>query len=303
MSVSVLLPNVCSTIGEGPHWDEASQCLYFVDIYAKTVLCWDSKTDKVSKHELGESSVGFIIPRQNGGAVVGVGRKICFLDWLTGKVELIHEVEKDGIGNRFNDGKCDPSGRLWAGTMGFEHSSGVPQLKMGKLFSLEEDLKLKTKLDEIDISNGLAWSADHKTMYYIDSIPRKVFAFDFDLESGAISNRRTCVDFGNITDSDLGIPDGMCIDTEEKLWVACFNGSKVVRFDPITGAQMRVIEFPATKITSCCFGGANFDELFVTSCKYGVSEEEFMKEQPMAGSVFRVIGLGVKGLPAVKFSG
>jgi len=299
MSVSVVVKNAASTTGEGPHWDPVSRVLWYVDITANDVHRYDTTTGQDSKLHL-DDTVSFVTPTKFNleSLVVGLGRRISCLDWKTGNVTHLTEEVDLGTKNRFNDGKCDPSGRLWTGTMGYEATPGATaiELQMGSLYSLTKG-SLKHHLDKIDISNGLDWTDDQRTMFYIDSIPRKVYAFDFDVVNGEISNRRVAVDFGEGTYEERGVPDGCCLDAEGKLWVACYHGAKVIRFDPETGKELQHVSFPAKRITSCCFGGENLDELYVTCGKFGLTDEEFKKEQPLAGSIFKVTGLGIKGRP------
>uniref|UniRef100_A0A194ANT4 Regucalcin n=1 Tax=Pinctada fucata TaxID=50426 RepID=A0A194ANT4_PINFU len=301
MSVSVAIKNATQTTGEGPHWDDVTQTLLYVDILCNDIHRWDPATGKDEKIHL-DDTVGFVVPRRKGGVVAGVGKSLCHVEWDTGKVTKLHEVDQ-GTKNRFNDGKCDPRGRVWAGTMGYEAQPANPEKEMGSLFRLDLDGSLKACVDKINISNGLAWTEDQKTMYYIDSLPRKVFGFDYNVETGEISNRRAVVDFGgDDTIKTMGYPDGMTIDTEGKLWVACYSVGKVIRFDPKTGETLRTIEFPAMRTTSCIFGGPNLDELYVTCGVFGASDEEKTK-YPLSGSVFKVTGLGVKGYPPTVYEG
>lgn len=298
MSVNVecILKNAATTIGEGPHWDESTQCLLHVDIHGNNVHRWNSVTGQDEKIHF-DDSVGFVVPCRKGGCIIGLGRTLSHYDWDTKKTTVLHEVDK-GTRNRFNDAKCDPTGRLWAGTMGFilPDEAELKVEETGYLFTLESDGSLKKHLDDIHISNGLAWTRDRKTMYYIDSIPRKVFAFDYDAETGNIRNQRVAVDFAVKSLEEYGFPDGMAIDSDDMLWVAGFGSHKIMRFNPKTGEELTSVKFPTPKITSCCFGGKNFDDLYVT-CAAETTEED-KKKYPLSGSVFRVTGLGVKGLPA-----
>ncbi|XP_063410483.1 regucalcin-like isoform X1 [Mytilus trossulus] len=298
MSVEVLLENVFTDIGEGPHWDEATHTLYFVDNIAQRVFSWNYKTKEVQKIQL-DKYVGFIIPRAKNGHVIGYGNTISALDWDTKNVSLITEVDTN-VATNVNDAKCDARGRLWFGTLGVEISADGK----GSLFCLYTDGTVKKQMEKIAISNGLTWTCDNKRMYYIDSIPGKVYGMDYDIETGTFSktfnNTKVIIDFKAI--GTLGFPDGMTIDTEDKLWIACFNGGKIVRFDPDTGKQLKSIDFPAKRISSCCFGGPNYDELFVTCGRMAAPEEE-LKEFPLSGSLFRVTGLGVKGLKASVYQG
>lgn len=301
MSVETLLECVTPTVGEGPHWDDFSQSLLFVDILGNGgIYRWDSKSEKLEQYNF-DTYVSFIVPCRKGGYLIGLGRTVSHFDWDTKTLTTVAKVE-EGQNTRFNDAKCDASGRLWCGTMALETSPGVVEHHQGSLYSLELDGTIRKHKDKITISNGLAWSADNKTMYYIDSTPRKVWAYDFDLATGTMSNERIIIDFGGQeTIPDLGFPDGMTIDTEGKLWIACFSVGKVIRFDPDTGNQLQTVSIPARRTTSCCWGGINLDELYVTSATYDMSEEE--KGTPLAGSVFRVKGLGFKGVPAYIYEG
>jgi len=297
MSVSVLAKNTCSSTGEGPFWEESTSSLLYVDIHSGDVHKWNTLTEEDTKVHLG-GDISFIIPRTSGGYVIGRDRTFSFLEWDTAALTRVAEVDQ-GTTNRTNDGKCDASGRLWAGTMGYEPLPAQVEPQMGSLFSLEKDHVVKTHKDKIDISNGLAWSADNQTMFYIDSVPRKVYAFDFDIEAGTISNERTAVAFAEGSLPTHGYPDGMCIDLEGKIWVACYSVGKVIRFDPETGKELQTIQLPATATTSCCFGGPNYDELFVTSGRRNLEGES----KPLAGSIFRVTQLGVRGSAAPTYAG
>ncbi|KAH9515413.1 hypothetical protein Btru_014387 [Bulinus truncatus] len=298
--IEVAIKNCCSTIGEGPHWDVATQSLYYVDINTGGVHKWDSNTGVEEKINL-DGTVGFVVPCDRSGFVVGLNRTVSYVDWDTKDVTVLAEVEQ-GTKNRFNDAKCDASGRLWAGTMGFETIPGKVDSAHGNLYSLSADHSITKHLGGIDISNGMDWTDDNSIMYYIDSVPRKVFAFDFNLEEGTISNQRTAVEFEPGTDLTYGLPDGMCIDADGKIWVACFGASRVYRFDPVTGKTLQSLEFPATNITSVCFGGKNLDELYVTSSNWKLPENTKVN-QPLAGSVFKVTNLSVKGRAPNNFRG
>jgi len=189
--------------------------------------------------------------------------------------------------NRFNDGKIDPNGRYWVGTMA-ENCSGTE----GSLICFRNDKTWTLERQNIGISNGLAWSSDRKTMYYIDSPTKKVVAFDFDESNGKISNERVAVEI----EGD-GIPDGMTIDSEDHIWVAIWGGQKVVRYNPATGKEDRHIKIPQAKnITSCCFGGPNLTTLYITTSKLDTDKNKF----PLAGGLFS-IDIGVKGTVMNRF--
>ena len=150
-------------------------------------------------------------------------------------------------------------------------------------------------VSEVSISNGIAWSLDWTKMYYVDSTPRKVYVFDYDEVAGTIANQQVAIDYNEY--SLTGNPDGMCMDCEGKLWIACFNGGCVVRFDPVTGKKLAQVDVPSRQITSCCFGGPDYSTLYVTSAFHNLPDTE-LEKYPKSGSVFAVTGLGVKGFPA-----
>ncbi|XP_061572214.1 regucalcin isoform X2 [Cololabis saira] len=242
--------------------------------------------------------VGFAVQRGTGGYVAGVGRSFVAVDWSSRTMTSLADIDQDKPNNRLNDGKVDPIGRLLAGTMGKEERPGQVQRKQGSLFSLDRDLSVTKHLSQVDISNGMDWSLDNRTFFYIDSLSRTVDAFDYDLDSGHLGNRRAVY---HMEDGE-GIPDGMTVDTDGRLWVACYDGGRVIHIDPATGVRLQTVYLPVTKTTSCCFGGPDYSDLYVTSARLGLDQSESSR-QPLAGNTFRVRGLGVKGRPSQSFSG
>ncbi|XP_068446815.1 regucalcin [Clinocottus analis] len=281
-------------IGEGPVWEESEQTLLFVDIGGQKIHRWSPSTNQIQSLETGES-VGFVVPRRSGGYVAGVGRSIVAVDWSTQMMTPLLEVDEDKKNNRLNDGKVDPIGRLLAGTMGKETRPAEVQRQQGSLFSVNSDLSVTKHLNQVDISNGLDWSLDQKTFFYIDSLSLTVDAFDYDLLSGHIGNRRVVYRM----EEGEGLPDGMTCDADGRLWVACYNAGRVIRIDPVTGVRLQTVSLPVTKTTSCCFGGPDYSDLYVTSASLGLNQSE----QQLAGGTFRVTGLGVKGRPSTSFTG
>jgi sugar lactone lactonase YvrE len=213
------------------------------------------------------------------------------LDRQTKDLQLVCPVERDRTAHRMNDGKCDSSGRFWAGTMALDMSPGA-----GALYRLGTDLQAVQMLPEVSVSNGLAWSRDDRTMYFVDSGTNGVDVFDYTPESGLIDHRRRLLD---IAPGD-GLPDGMAIDAEGFLWIALWDGWAVRRYTP-DGTLDLVVELPTAQITSCTFGGEDLDELYITSASDGLPEWQ-RREQPHAGAIFRVRP-GVVGLPTHKFAG
>ncbi|XP_055963324.1 regucalcin isoform X1 [Sorex fumeus] len=283
--------------GESPVWEEATNSLLFVDIPAKKVFRWDPLSKQVQRMSV-DASVSSVALRQSGGYVATIGTKFCALNWEDQTVVTLATVDKDKKNNRFNDGKVDPTGRYIAGTMAEETAPAVLERHQGSLYSLFPDHHVEKYFDQVDISNGLDWSLDHKNFYYIDSLSYSVDVFDYDLQTGKITNRRSMYTM----EKEEQIPDGMCIDIEGKLWVACYNGGRVIRLDPETGKRLQTVKLPVDKTTSCCFGGKDYSELYVTTARDGMAPEGLVK-QPEAGGIFKITGLGVKGIPPQAYAG
>lgn len=300
VNVDTVIECSCVSVGEGPHWVGDTQTLLYVDIIDGSLHRWSAVTGKDEKHTF-DTFCSLVVPCRKGGYLVGLGKSVCHFDWDTKKVTVLQTVDEE-VDTRINDGKCDVSGRLWFGTMTMRNSQGERELYKASLYSLELDGSVRKHKEGITVSNGMAWSADNKTMFYIDSHPRKVFAYDFDISSGTMSNARIVIDFFDEERQLAGFPDGMTIDTDGKIWVACFNGGTVIQFDPATGEEIKTVRLPVKRPTSCCFGGANFDELFITCSRYNLPEEE-LKETPLAGSVFRATNLGTRGSSAPIYEG
>jgi len=246
--------NLQSTLGEGAIWDDKNQCLYWVDILKGLVHKYDPIKANHETKEIG-GFVGSVVPVNQNEIVLLVNREFVSYNWSTGEKSILGNVEKDRKENRFNDGKCDPAGRFWAGTMALDEATGA-----GGLYCLNNDLSIDEKLRDISISNGIVWTSDQQTMYYIDTPTMEVWAFDYDIVSGTITNKRVVIN----VDKKEGFPDGMTIDHEDKLWIAHWGGKQVARWDPQNGKKLLSIPIPASHITSCAFGGKNLDQLYIT---------------------------------------
>jgi sugar lactone lactonase YvrE len=286
-----LVVDAKATLGEGPIWDAQDGALLWVDIVNHLVHVTDTKTGADRTISVGQM-VGAIVPRKSGGLMMALENGFASLDLKTGQVTPICDPESHLPNNRFNDGKCDPAGRFWAGTMS-KHEDGPS----GSLYRLDTNLQANHMFDGVTVSNGLAWSPDHRTMYYIDTPTKFVVAFDYDKASGAIANRREVV---RIPDGE-GMPDGMTIDADGNLWVAHWGGWCVSHWNPATGKLLGKLAVPAAQVTSCCFGGPELDTLYITSARIGISEDELSK-QPLAGGLFRTRP-GVRGTPTEAFAG
>jgi sugar lactone lactonase YvrE len=279
-----------ATLGEGPVWDEEQQRLLWVDILPGLVHRFDPATGSDDLFHVGKP-VGSASLRRGGGLVLAVEDGFALLDPGWQRLDQVAVIEHPGPPARFNEGKCDPAGRFLAGTMAYDQTAGA-----GSVYRLDRGLAVTKLLDGVTISNGLAWSADGTTMYYIDSPTQGVDAFHYDLETGRLANRRRVVDIP----AAAGLPDGMTIDADGCLWVALYGGSAVHRYAP-DGHLDATVCFPVTNITCPVFGARGFDQLYVTSARDGLDERQ-LAAQPHAGAVFAV-DVDARGLPGLRFAG
>ena len=287
-----LVLNVRAELGEGPVWDAASGTLYRVDLFAGVVHRYQPASGLTGSVEVGEI-IGCVVPRQSGGLLAATASGIYHLDPATGAKTRVSAIEADRPETHFNDGKVDPAGRFWFGSIAVDRTSDV----RGDLYSLEPDLTVTHRLAGVDNTNGMDWSPDGRTMYYIDSLTRQVTAYDYDAASGAISNPRPLVTLPEGT----GVPDGMTVSVDGTLWVAHWGGARVTRWHPATGALLQTIAVPANLTTSCAFAGPALDELYITTARY---QEPItaLAAQPFAGGLFRY-RTDTKGRPAAVFPG
>ncbi len=276
-------------LAEGPVWDIANSRLIWVDILAGAVHFFDPATGEDSQVDV-PGMPGIAIPRQAGGLVLAIDHGFGFLD-PEGTFEQIIELPQGAVTLRMNDGNCDAAGRLWAGTMGLN-----TEPRAGALYRLDPDLTVTRILDSVTESNGIDWSPDDRLMYYIDTMERRVDVFDFDVDSGSIANRRP---FAAVDDGEV-LPDGLTVDAEGGVWVACWGGAAVRRFAP-DGSPGGSVSLPTSNITCPGFGGRGLDSLFVTSAREGLSPEQ-LADEPDAGALF-VCRPGVAGRPPRAFGG
>ena len=278
-------------VGEGSLWDPNSKIVYWVDILSHELYLYDPATGQNRTIPTCQA-VGTVVSRKSGGVAVALHNGFATLDLDTEKITPIADPERQIPANRFNDGKCDPAGRFWAGTMEFD---GAPD--QGALYCLDVDHSVSKKVEPVSISNGIVWTADSSTMYYIDTVPNTVRAYDYDIDTGNVSNERVVIEH----EGGEGHFDGMSIDEEGMVWIALFDGWGVQRYNPANGELLRHIRLPVQQTTSCAFGGENLDELYITSAAIGL-DDSALRDQPLAGALIK-IDPGVKGVPAFSYGG
>jgi sugar lactone lactonase YvrE len=246
-------------LGEGPVWDEERNRFLWVDITCGQV-CWYDPASCRTGSWPAPRWISALVPCRDGRFIAFAYHSYYVLDPKTGHFDLLGTLEGLEADVRFNDCKADRAGRIWAGTMSMDNREGA-----GRLFRLDHDWAAVTVLGDISISNGLDWSLDGRTMYYIDSLTREIRAYDFDEATGTLSGERTVV---RIPEGE-GLPDGMTVDSEGLLWAAQWGGRRVSCWNPVTGERVRSVHLPAERISSCAFGGEGFTTLFVTSAREG----------------------------------
>lgn len=284
-----LILDAKADLAEGPFWHPREAALYWVNIEAGEVHRFDPASGEDEVFDVGQP-VGAAAPRARGGLILALRDGFGFLDGDSGALEMAVAVEADQPLTRMNDGKCDPSGRFWAGTMSSDLTPGA------SLYCLKADLSVTKVLSDITISNGLGWPSDGRRMVYIDSMAHGIDAFDYHPEEPSLSNRRRLIDIPE----SRGLPDGMTLDADDHLWVAVWGSGTALRYTP-AGQLTAVVELPARNVTSCAFGGPDLSDLYITTARLNLSDEQLRKE-PHAGGLFRCRPR-VKGLPAREFSG
>jgi sugar lactone lactonase YvrE len=280
--------DVGAELGEGALWDWRQGLLVSVDIPAGRVLVSDPADGSTRSIAVGQP-VSAAMLRGDRDLLLAVRDGFASLDLTTDAVEQLVPVESDKLANRMNDAACDARGRCFAGTMATDDTPGA-----GALYRLDPDLSVHALLDGLSISNGIGWSPAGSVMYHIDSLAGGLDAYDFDDHSGALSGRRRLVD----TDPAWGLPDGLAVDAEGGLWVAFWGGSAVRRFGA-EGRLSELIELPAANCTRPAFGGAELDQLYVTTAQ---PDPKQATDGDRGGAIF-VVEPGVRGVRANVFAG
>jgi sugar lactone lactonase YvrE len=277
-------------VGEGPVWVAAERALWWLDIKGQRLFRLDASSGAARSWAMPER-IGAAIPDGDGGFVLlgktGVWRSRVPFQQFT----KVASPDSDRPGNRFNDAKCDPAGRLWGGSMDDDEREAS-----GRLYRFDRlDAPVRVK-DGVNLSNGLGWSPDGRTMYFVETLRRVIWAHDYDVASGEARNARVLVD---VPAAD-GFADGMCVDADGCIWLAHWGGARVTRFTP-AGRVDRVVQMPVPQVASCAFGGDGLDTLYVTTAAVGL-DQDALQAAPLSGSLF-AFRPGVTGLPVATFRG
>ena len=298
MTIATCVVDSRDHLGEGILWDDREHALYWLDVPMPSKLHrWYPESGKHQIWEMPEMITAMSV-RENGGLLVASHHGLNHFNCDETSLLRICEPENDQPGNRCNDGASDRMGRFWFGTMQNNISPEATNLPLernsGALYRFDPDHSFHKLETGIGVSNTFAWSPDNKIMYFTDTLTGWISAYDFDYESGRISNRR------NFAQAERGYPDGSTVDAEGYLWSCRWEGQCVIRFSP-DGKVDQVVEVPVKRVTSCSFGGANLDTLYITTARWDMNKQE-LQENPTAGSLFATKP-GVKGLPDARFAG
>ncbi|KJF16814.1 SMP-30/gluconolactonase/LRE family protein [Acidithrix ferrooxidans] len=286
MTLEIEIIETKAELGESPFWDQKSQSLFWVDIDGSSLNCLsgDHENHNIATFK-GKCTPA--IPQTSGGFLVGVDLDLLHLQTDGSTAKLCSAPS----GDRFNDGKCDPLGRFYIGTLSYARTP-----KACGLYRYEADNGLVPVIEDVTLSNGMGWSPAGDEMYFIDTPTRQLRAFEYDLSSGTIGATRIVVDFGELP----GNPDGLCVDSEGGIWVSMIRSGDLRRYHP-NGSLDSLINLGYIGTTSCCFGGENLEKLYVTSGAFLIPTDQ-RQDYPTAGSIF-VLEPGVQGLPSVAYSG
>jgi len=277
------ISEVISDLGEGPIWSANTNSVTWTDITQNTFHTADIDTGKTMSFGV-PSMVGAIAHSKDGGYIAATQKGFARIG-VDGKYSPLHSFLPDDM--RMNDGKVDPSGRFWAGSMALSFEKG-----RGSLYVLEKDNSYRSILDDITLSNGMGWSPDAQYFYYIDSVPGVLKRFDYDLYTGHISNPKDLITF----DSSSGIPDGMSMSSDGKIVIALWDGGRIEIYEP-SGEKVSEITLGVSRPTSCTFAGPNRDILIVSTASQGIDRAD----EPLAGKILAVTGTGLSGLPTQQY--
>ena len=277
---------VANTLGEGVQWHALSRCIWWTDIEGSSLYCYCTKTNQLTRHQMPDRVGCFAFIKNDKRLIVAFANGLAFYDFESETIEWLDKPEQHIPGNRFNDGRVDRQGRFWPGSM-VETQSASNQ--SAHLYMVNKELKCQPKISDIEISNGLCWSPDGSKLYHADSPKQQLFQYDFNVDTGEISNKRLFA-----TTIDSSFPDGSTVDAQGYIWNAQWGGSRVVRYN--TDGQVDIeLSLPVSQPSCVAIGGPNLDWLIITSARQDLTSAQLLTEQ-QAGNVFIYQLDGVQGL-------
>ena len=292
-SLSITAPELIldakCTLGEGPVWNSETRELMWVDVLENTLYRWDTISPQPIPIKFAENIGCFGLTTKNN-IIAGVRDGIGLYTPSNGNFSYISKPDAQFPDNRFNDGKCTPEGRFIAGTM--DMNENAPN---GSVYLVDMDQTIRKVINNVTISNGIAWNPDATKMYWIDTPTRTVKVFDYNSRNGSFSNPADFI----MVPASLGFPDGMTADMDGRLYICLWGGHCLSVWDSKEGGLLETIEIPALNPTSCTFGGRDLNELYVTSARVGMSPAELQK-YPLSGGIFKII-TNAKGYKNFKF--
>lgn len=275
--------------GEGPVWDPESQQFYWVDLMQGQFFIGDWASSRVETHVIGQP-LGVLALREKGGVVMALRDGFFTYDTHKRTLEEVQPTEAEVAATRFNDGAVDPQGRFWAATMTYDGRKPI-----GNLYCLDESGAVQRQEQNLMLPNGMGWSMDRSTYFFADTERHVIYAYDYDLETGSLSNRRNFIEFG-----PEGFPDGLTVDVNDHLWVAMWQEAKISHFDE-EGRKVEDIALPVSHPTSCCFGGPERKHLLITTSQRPLSPEQ-KKAAPLAGGCL-MLETGTTGQREPRYKG
>lgn len=278
-----------TVLGECPVWDADRGVLWWADILSGRLMRLGAAGER-DEWPLGRY-VASMVPTSDGRLLVGVETGIAWFDPLTGATTVVAQPEADRGGNRYNDAKCDAGGNYWFGSMDWDCAS-----PSGALYRMDRDGRIARLIDGISVTNGPAFSLNGRTLYHANTMAQRVDRFDL-RNDGTLGPAKPFVQLA----ADEGYADGMTIDGEDHLWIAHCGGGCLTRYDP-SGERVATLPMPVSGVTSCTFGGASLDRLFVTTAAFPLDDDGLARE-PEAGGLFVIDGLGIPGAPTAAYRG
>ncbi len=276
-------------LGETPLWCASTQTLWWLDIDACKLHSLKPYAETHVEYGFEGRFTGSLALRRGGGLLIALDGSLCCFDPTNGELQPFAEIEKPELDTRLNDGRCDARGRFWVGSM-----DNMLSRPSGSLYRVDPDGRVERQFGDVIVSNTIALSPDNKTLYFSDTRRFITWAFDLDVETGRLGERRVFVDYTAAKER----PDGACVDAEGFLWNAIFAGGRIVRYSP-DGQLDRTIKLPVTNPTCLCFGGKDLQTLYITTARKFLSEEQLATE-PLAGSIL-AIDVETQGIPEAEF--